>query len=170
MFNLWGFLFGNFHKHDNMSHKRGLLWEGIHFPLHFGILLFFASLVNVVVVTSFNNGLGDVLNLVSNAFTTGVLNLNDVDSHSAAGTVLHQTKLLSNADLNHIADYVNRLAVTPDFMTEYYYLQNLSSATGHHEQDANNVIGEMVSYLGQIVYSAAIVSRELRMSSPLTCL
>lgn len=45
MYLLWGFLFSRFDKNDEVSHRRQLGWEIVHFPLAFGLLLFFGSMV-----------------------------------------------------------------------------------------------------------------------------
>jgi hypothetical protein len=45
MYLLWGFLFSRFNKDDEVSHRRQLAWEIVHFPLAFGLLLLFGSMV-----------------------------------------------------------------------------------------------------------------------------
>lgn len=42
---LWAFLFGWFDKNDHTGHGRAIIWQIIHFPLTFGILLLVAAMV-----------------------------------------------------------------------------------------------------------------------------
>ena len=58
---LWSFLFSNFDKNDHTGHGRVAIWQTLHFPLTFGILLLMAGMVNVVVVTSAAHGVSIVL-------------------------------------------------------------------------------------------------------------
>ena len=39
------FLFGRFKKEDSIHHSRAILWEAVHFPLHFFLLLLLAGIV-----------------------------------------------------------------------------------------------------------------------------
>ena len=56
MFMLWTFLFGRFDRQDKVSQTRVLLWEGVHFPLHFSILLLLAGMVNTIINISTYSG------------------------------------------------------------------------------------------------------------------
>ena len=39
------FLFGRFNREDHVHHSRVIIWETVHFPLHFFLLLLLAGLV-----------------------------------------------------------------------------------------------------------------------------
>lgn len=45
MYNIWSFLFAHFRKSDTVGPFKSALWEAVHFPLHFGILLVLAALI-----------------------------------------------------------------------------------------------------------------------------
>lgn len=45
LFYLWIFLFADLRKDDHVESKRGWMWEAIHFPLLFCVLLFLAGMV-----------------------------------------------------------------------------------------------------------------------------
>ena len=62
---LWHVLFGRFDKADRISQVRAILWEGVHFPLHFAMLLLLAAIVNTIINLSVYNGVEEVVNLVS---------------------------------------------------------------------------------------------------------
>lgn len=45
IFCIWTFLFFHFRKTDTISNRRSALWEIVHFPLHFAILLLQAAMI-----------------------------------------------------------------------------------------------------------------------------
>jgi hypothetical protein len=45
LYMLWIFLFGHFDLKESIDHQRLLFWEGVHLPLHFGLLLLLAAIV-----------------------------------------------------------------------------------------------------------------------------
>jgi hypothetical protein len=42
---IWMYLFGDFQRSHQIPQARALVWEFIHFPLHFGLLLLLAAIV-----------------------------------------------------------------------------------------------------------------------------
>lgn len=42
---LWVLLFSSFNPEGGTTQKRALIWEGIHLPLHLGLLLLLAAIV-----------------------------------------------------------------------------------------------------------------------------
>ena len=62
---LWNILFGRFDKADKVSPLRALFWEGVHFPLHFAMLLLLAAIVNTIINLSVYNGVEEVTGLAS---------------------------------------------------------------------------------------------------------
>jgi hypothetical protein len=79
---LWSFLFSNFNKDDHTGSGRAAIWQTLHFPLTFGVLLLMSGMVNVVIVTSSTHGLTlvleDVGNLAQTANATGTLPVDDI--------------------------------------------------------------------------------------------
>ncbi len=45
MFLLWYFLFADFKPKETIGPRRGFVWEAIHLPLHFALLLLIAAIV-----------------------------------------------------------------------------------------------------------------------------
>lgn len=79
---LWSFLFSNFNKNDHTGHGRVAIWQTLHFPLTFGILLLMAGMVNVIVVTSAAHGLTlvliDIGAVANQTLTTGSMPVEEV--------------------------------------------------------------------------------------------
>ncbi|KAL1408140.1 hypothetical protein Q8F55_004943 [Vanrija albida] len=73
MVNIWSFLFSNFRPEDAISPNRTTVWELVHFPLHFGMLLLLAGLVNAVIADSFDRGLISLGNYMEPFYNVAVL-------------------------------------------------------------------------------------------------
>lgn len=116
---LWSFLFSNFDKFDHTGHGRVAIWQTLHFPLTFTILLLMAGMVNVVVVTSAAHGIKLVLTDV--------------------GAVARETLLTGHMPVEEIKRanrYMYKLALEPSFPEQIEYLDRL--------QDQLDPIGELL--------------------------
>lgn len=105
---LWSFLFSNFNKNDHTGHGRVAIWQTLHFPLTFTILLVMAGMVNVVVVTSAAHGIRLVL--------------------SDVGSVARQTLLTGQMPVDEIKRanrYMYKLDLEPRFPEQIEYLDAL---------------------------------------------
>ncbi|ORX33247.1 hypothetical protein BD324DRAFT_640417 [Kockovaella imperatae] len=127
---LWHILFGRFDKSDKVSPVRALLWEGVHFPLHFALLLLLAAMVNTVIDLSVYNGVQAVINSYL-----------DVTSYIANGTEVPESLQTYTESL------LGRLPLEPPYETHYHILMNLS------ESQDPAIDGTILSdqYFGQIV-------------------
>ncbi|ORY31942.1 hypothetical protein BCR39DRAFT_524717 [Naematelia encephala] len=113
---LWCFLFARFRVEDVVNPQRALLWESLHFALHFALLLLLAALVNVIVVFAFADGIATV----TSEFTRTGASL-------TAGTPLNST------DVAVIRNAVNRLPLVPSYEVEYNYLLGIRNDPNHTE-------------------------------------
>ncbi|KAK4684398.1 hypothetical protein P7C73_g5782, partial [Tremellales sp. Uapishka_1] len=109
MIMLWCFLFARFDQDEEISAKRNLLWQGIHLPLHFGLLLFIAAMVNCILVISFGHG----LLLVSQEFGQTVA---AIDAGGSNLTVVSQ----------NVRYYLGRLELVPSYSDEITLINDLS--------------------------------------------
>jgi hypothetical protein len=79
---LWSFLFSNFDKEDDTGSGRVAIWQTLHFPLTFGVLLLMSGMVNVVIITSSSHGLSLVMeelgNLAMEVNNTGTLPVEEI--------------------------------------------------------------------------------------------
>ncbi|ORY31965.1 bacterial low temperature requirement A protein-domain-containing protein [Naematelia encephala] len=137
IFLLWALLFGRFRKEDVIDQKRALLWEATHFPLHFGLLLLLAAIVNVIVVISFAQG----INSVATEFFETVDAINNNQS-------------LSRSDQSTVQRYLNRLTLEPSYQSEFELLNELANLR-NPPQDPSILAYQ---YFGQILLETTIVS------------
>ena len=110
------FLFGRFKKEDSIHYSRALMWESVHFPLHFCLLLLLAAMVvswqrqkhfahfqNFIIVVSYAEGISAVSDQFYNQFTK----------------VLNSSDGISEQDRMEIAKYLAKLPLLPGFEQEY---------------------------------------------------
>ncbi|WWC57883.1 uncharacterized protein I303_100418 [Kwoniella dejecticola CBS 10117] len=122
MYLLFIFLFSRFQPSSTISADRALLWETIHFPMHFNLLLLLAAMVvGLDVVTG---RYLDTIQTISNG--------TDTDLH----------------EQHFVARYFDQLYLTPEFNAEMAILRNLSSQV---TLDQDPVI-LAYQYFGQIMF------------------
>jgi hypothetical protein len=140
IFLLWGFLFSRFHKDDDVSPRRRLAWEIIHFPLAFVLLLFLGAMI-VSELKSEADLQNTVLIVGTSAGTTMVLNsFTQFLDKAIAGT-------LSIADSARAARYLDKLTLSPTWETELSVLRE--SAVNPAAKENATIMA--VQYLAQIV-------------------
>ncbi|TXT04291.1 hypothetical protein VHUM_04178 [Vanrija humicola] len=130
IFCIWTFLFFHFRKTDTVSSRRSALWELVHFPLHFAILLLQASMINYVTIHSFYVAIQRTLGY----FDTAVLAL-------ANGTEL------TTAAFDDISLHLDSLAIIPNFETRYEELV----AIAREESPIQDAFVLGAQYFGQII-------------------
>lgn len=91
--NIYGFVFSHFDRRTTIRGVRELLWKWAQLALHFVLLLFLQALLNVIVLSSFRDGVLETARVVEIAVT------NRPDNATLAG----------------FADYIDRVQVDPDF-------------------------------------------------------
>lgn len=139
---IWVFLFANFQSDIDVDAGRTWLWEWIHFPLHLAMLLLIAGMVNCIAMTSWSNGL-------VKAYDT---------FHDAVVSVLDGTRL-SGKEQWRIANYLGKLDLSPDFISEYNVLVNYVEKPSVSAQERNStLLLWSYQYLGQIVQTTCSVS------------
>ncbi len=132
MYDLWSLLFANFRQDVPVDAGRTWLYEIIHFPLHFSMLLLLLAMVNPISINSFAFGIVDLLNkfeLTLNYVLDGV----PIESHA----------------VQRLAVEMNRLDTTPDFEAEYALMQGMVNGT-----ITSNAALEAYTYFAQLLYAA----------------
>ncbi|KLT41477.1 hypothetical protein CC85DRAFT_286387, partial [Cutaneotrichosporon oleaginosum] len=132
MYNLWSLLFANFRQEVPVDAGRTWLYEIIHFPLHFCMLLLLLGMVNAVTLNSFAFGIVDVTNKYLTAY-----------AYAANGVPL------TAAPVRRLAVEMNRLDTTPDFEAEYALIQGMANGT-----IASDPLLESWTYVAQLIYAA----------------
>ncbi|KAL1410541.1 hypothetical protein Q8F55_004554 [Vanrija albida] len=109
MYHLWSFLFSNFRSTDAINPYRTLVWEFVHFPLHFALLLLMASLTNMIVATTFF----DAIDMATEYFET-IKNATLNHSHLSAKVVETMMVFLIRiepglgVDLDNVLEFVEK--------------------------------------------------------------
>lgn len=129
MYDLWCLLFSNFRQNVPIDAGRTWLYEIIHFPLHFSMLLLLLGMVNTVSLNAFAYGMVDVRRNLY-AILPGLVDGVPVNS----------------PEVQKVAMLMNRLDVTPDFEAEYAILQAMVNTTGADL--------EFYGYIAQVIYAA----------------
>ncbi|BEI89868.1 uncharacterized protein CcaverHIS019_0212300 [Cutaneotrichosporon cavernicola] len=132
MYDLWSFLFAHFRQEVPVDAGRTWLYEIIHFPLHFSMLLLLFGMVNTVSINSFAFGIVDA----GNMFFTAV-------------SYAQNNQPLASPAIRRIAINLNRLNTNPDFEAQYTILQGMANGT-----IAGDVELEAYTYLAQLLYAA----------------
>jgi hypothetical protein len=135
------FLFADFHHTIEQDPGRTWVWEIIHFPLHFAILLLLAAMTNAIRMTAWTEALVQALEM----FITAV------------GELLYH-RLLTYAELWKTSKYIDRLDLTLDFVSEYDLLSTILAETTDESVGNSTLITMGNQYVGQIVWSACSVS------------
>ncbi|KAL1409325.1 hypothetical protein Q8F55_003307 [Vanrija albida] len=130
IFCIWTFLFFNFRKTDTVSSRRSAVWEMVHFPLHFVILLLLASMINFVTIHSFS-----------------VAIQRTVEYFDTATAALQNGTELAGAVFDDISLHLDSLDLMPNFETRYEELAEIARKE-HPEQDAYVLAAQ---YFGQII-------------------
>ncbi|WVF66243.1 hypothetical protein IAT40_000983 [Kwoniella sp. CBS 6097] len=125
MYLLFAFLFGRFDSGGDVRESKILMWEALHFPMHFNLLLLLAAMVNAIVVLSFAWGVSSV---ASHYISTIESIVNGTD--------------LSYRDQRYVARYFDHYTV------EMALLRNLSTAAS--PVDDPTIVA--YQYLGQIMF------------------
>ncbi|OCF41737.1 hypothetical protein I317_04441 [Kwoniella heveanensis CBS 569] len=125
MYLLFAFLFGKSDCCGDVRESKVLLWEALHFPMHFNLLLLLAAMVNAIVVLSFARGVSSV---ASHYISTIESIVNGTD--------------LSHRDQRYVARYFDHYTV------EMALLRNLSMA----ESPPDDPTIVAYQYLGQIMF------------------
>lgn len=132
MYDLWSLLFANFRQEVPVDAGRTWLYEAIHFPLHFSMLLLLLGMVNTVALNSFAFGMVDMTNKFLTALQYAETNVS-----------------LSSAPVQRLAVEMNRLDTTPDFEAEYALMQGMANGS-----ITSDVALEAWTYFAQLVYAA----------------
>ncbi|WWC85579.1 uncharacterized protein L201_000443 [Kwoniella dendrophila CBS 6074] len=131
MYLLFTFLFARFDPAVKVPPRRALIWEAIHFPMHFNLLLLLAALVNAIVALSFAQGISQVTN---HYITTIEAITNGTD--------------INLQEQHFVAKYFDQLYLEPDYNTEMTLLRNLSRVDIPVEDPTILAY----QYLGQIMF------------------
>lgn len=144
IFFIWVFLFTNYRLDLDLNRdtRRTWVWELLHFPLHFALVLLLASIVNAIKLSSWTQSL-------VNAYTLFV---------NSALSLLEGSPL-SDSELWDAAMQLDKLDLAPDFteqyrlMEEYFFTSNASITVRD-----STILLESYQYIGQIVWSTCSVS------------
>lgn len=109
--NIYGFVFLHFDRRTSIRGVREYFWKLAQLALHFVLLLFLQALLNVIVLSSFRDGLLETARVIS-------------------GAVLDRPE---PAALAKSADYVDRVRVDPDFTT--FVRDTWAMLDGHNSSD-----------------------------------
>ncbi|GMK59089.1 hypothetical protein CspeluHIS016_0701040 [Cutaneotrichosporon spelunceum] len=132
MYNLWSLLFSNFRQEVPVDAGRTWLYEIIHFPLHFSMLLLLIAVVNTITINSFAYSIVDAGNL----FVTML-------------TYIKADMPVTSPEVEQLAIELNRLKTYPEFEQQYVLLQGMENGT-----IAGDMELEAYTYLAQLLYSA----------------
>jgi len=153
MYNIWSFLFSDFPK-ALFNVQRLFMWEFIHFPLHFGMMLLMAAMVvSVPALPTAIHGPTDSQNVITfDTFAQGLYKT--TSAFSVVMADLQNTSMaLSPEALRGISVYINRLDPVPDFMTAYKQL----NATFNEDPNSVEGINAANQYFVQLLYGVATV-------------
>ncbi|WOO79960.1 uncharacterized protein LOC62_02G003475 [Vanrija pseudolonga] len=149
IFCIWTFLFFHFRKTDTISSRRSAVWEMVHFPLHFAILLLQAAMINFVTIHSFSVAIQRTIGY----FDTAVLALSN-------GTEL------TGAVFDDISLHLDSLNMIPNFETTYEDL----SAIAREENPVRDAYVLGAQYFGQIILAVCKTTGVEVSGPPLTSL
>ncbi|KAK8845345.1 hypothetical protein IAR55_006058 [Kwoniella newhampshirensis] len=130
MFLLFSFLLSRFRPEDVVHHRRIVIWEAIHFPMHFNLLLLIAAMVNTTVLLSFAHGSKQV-----------------ADHFIKAMQAIGNGSDVNQADQSFLINNLDRLNLIPNYREEISILQNL--ATQQNPTEDRTILG--YQYFGQIM-------------------
>nr|XP_019006201.1 uncharacterized protein I203_01526 [Kwoniella mangroviensis CBS 8507]OCF69662.1 hypothetical protein I203_01526 [Kwoniella mangroviensis CBS 8507] len=131
MYLLFTFLFTRFDPSRKVDSCRALIWETIHFPMHFNLLLLLAALVNAIVALSFAQGISQV-----------------TDHYISTIEAITNGTDISMKEQHFVARYFDQLYLQPDYNTEISLLRNLSNT----EIPIEDPTILAYQYLGQIMF------------------
>ncbi|WRT65361.1 uncharacterized protein IL334_002304 [Kwoniella shivajii] len=127
---LFGFLFTRFDPKEGINNARSAMWQILHFPLHFNLLLLLAALVNSVICFSLAGALTGTIDNFS-SFTSSITN----------GTQITQS------DQTFADTYLSTLHLQPSFEEEIQYLTELNN----EDEPTDDFAIKSYQYLGQIM-------------------
>ncbi|RSH90578.1 hypothetical protein EHS25_001183 [Saitozyma podzolica] len=130
IFLLFLFLFGRFSHGEAKSQHRAMSWELIHFPLHFGLLLLLAAMVNFIVTLTYVHGINLVLDLWNSVYESTLAN-----------------QPLNSTQIYITTHYLDKLQVSPSFATQIELIRGLVNSTS--PQYNANVTA--LQYFGQVM-------------------
>nr|XP_019048481.1 hypothetical protein I302_02253 [Kwoniella bestiolae CBS 10118]OCF27411.1 hypothetical protein I302_02253 [Kwoniella bestiolae CBS 10118] len=128
MYLLFTFLFTRFDPSMKVDSRRALIWETLHFPMHFNLLLLLAALVNAIVSLSFAQGISQV-----------------TDHYISTIEAITNGTDFSITEQRFVARYFD------DYETEISLLRNLSNT----EVPGEDPTVLAYQYLGQIMFQVA---------------
>ncbi|WWD06143.1 hypothetical protein V865_004228 [Kwoniella europaea PYCC6329] len=144
MYLLFTFLFTRFDPSRKVDSCRALIWETIHFPMHFNLILLLAALV--VSWISMGN-LADTQNaIVALSFAQGISQVTD-HYISTIEAIMNGTDI-SMKEQHFVARYFDQLYLQPGYNTEISLLRILSN-TDIPIEDPTILAYQ---YLGQIMF------------------